>query len=99
MSSTCFPSTYWNWCAFSLIARSLVLVAYHRHFWHRRRHHCLEPPGVSGARLSATVVLYLGLTSLIIMGVVGIIGGFSGGGIGSFLLGIASVTQPALFAP
>jgi len=44
-------------------------------------------------------VLYLGLTSLIIMGVVGIIGGFSGGGIGSFLLGIASVTQPALFAP
>jgi hypothetical protein len=35
-------------------------------------------------------VVYLGITSLI-MGVVGIIGGFSGGGCGSFLLGIASV--------
>jgi len=59
----------------------------------------LNHPGLAALVLSATVVLYLGLTSLIIMGVVGIIGGFSGGGIGSFLLGIASVTQPALFAP
>jgi uncharacterized membrane protein HdeD (DUF308 family) len=50
----------------------------------------LNHPGLAALALPATVVVYLGVTSLI-MGVVGIIGGFTGGGIGSFLLGIASV--------
>jgi uncharacterized membrane protein HdeD (DUF308 family) len=50
----------------------------------------LNHPGLAALALPATIVVYLGITSLI-MGVVGIIGGFSGGGFGSFLLGIASV--------
>lgn len=50
----------------------------------------LNHPGLTALALPTTVVIYLGVVSLI-MGVVGIIGGFSGGGIGSFLLGIASL--------
>jgi uncharacterized membrane protein HdeD (DUF308 family) len=50
----------------------------------------LNHPGLAALALPATLVVYLGITSLI-MGVVGIIGGFSGGGIGSLVLGIASV--------
>ncbi len=50
----------------------------------------LNHPALTALALPTTVVVYLGVLSLI-MGVAGIIGGFSGGGIGSFLLGIASL--------
>ena len=50
----------------------------------------LNHPALTALALPTTVVIYLGVVSLI-MGVIGIIGGFSGGGIGSFLLGIVSL--------
>ena len=50
----------------------------------------LNHPALTALALPTTVVVYLGVVSLI-MGVIGIIGGFSGGGFGSFLLGIASL--------
>jgi uncharacterized membrane protein HdeD (DUF308 family) len=50
----------------------------------------LNHPLLTAVALPATVVIYLGVVSLV-MGVVGIIGGFTGGGIGSFLLGIVSL--------
>jgi uncharacterized membrane protein HdeD (DUF308 family) len=50
----------------------------------------LNHPVLTALALPTTVVVYLGVVSLV-MGVVGIIGGFSGGGIGSFLLGIVSL--------
>jgi uncharacterized membrane protein HdeD (DUF308 family) len=50
----------------------------------------LNHPGLPALALPTTVVIYLGVVSLV-MGVVGIMGGFAGGGIGSFLLGIVSV--------
>jgi uncharacterized membrane protein HdeD (DUF308 family) len=50
----------------------------------------LNHPVLTALALPTTVVVYLGVVSLI-MGVVGIIGGLSGGGFGSFLLGIASL--------
>jgi len=50
----------------------------------------LNHPALTALALPTTVVVYLGIVSLV-MGVVGIIGGFSGGGIGSFLLGIVSL--------
>ena len=50
----------------------------------------LNHPALAALALPTTVVIYLGVVSLA-MGVAGIIGGFSGGGIGSFLLGIVSV--------
>lgn len=50
----------------------------------------LNHPLLTALALPATVVVYLGVLSLI-MGVIGIIGGFSGGGIGSFLLGVVSL--------
>ncbi|HYJ58282.1 MAG TPA: DUF308 domain-containing protein [Methyloceanibacter sp.] len=50
----------------------------------------LNHPVLTAIAIPTTVVIYLGVLSLI-MGVVGIIGGFSGGGVGSFLLGIVSL--------
>ena len=50
----------------------------------------LNHPALTALALPTTVVVYLGVVSLI-MGVVGIIGGFAGGGIGSFILGIMSL--------
>ena len=50
----------------------------------------LNHPALTAVALPTTVVIYLGVFSLV-MGVAGIIGGFSGGGIGSFLLGIFSL--------
>jgi len=50
----------------------------------------LNHPALTALALPTTVVVYLGVVSLV-MGVVGIIGGFSGGGIGSFILGIVSL--------
>jgi uncharacterized membrane protein HdeD (DUF308 family) len=50
----------------------------------------LNHPLLTAIALPATVVIYLGVVSLV-MGIFGIIGGFTGGGIGSFLLGIAGV--------
>ena len=50
----------------------------------------LNHPVLTALALPTTVVIYLGVVSLV-MGVVGIIGGFSGGGIGSFILGIVSL--------
>ena len=50
----------------------------------------LNHPVLTAVALPTTVVIYLGVVSLV-MGVAGIIGGFSGGGIGSFILGIISL--------
>lgn len=50
----------------------------------------LQHPLVTALAIPTAVVVYLGVLA-IIMGVVGIIGGFSGGGFGSFLLGLASL--------
>jgi uncharacterized membrane protein HdeD (DUF308 family) len=50
----------------------------------------LNHPALAALALPTTVVVYLGVISLV-MGVAGIIGGFTGGGIGSFLLGIVSL--------
>jgi uncharacterized membrane protein HdeD (DUF308 family) len=50
----------------------------------------LNHPMLTALALPTTLVIYLGVVSGI-MGVVGIIGGLSGGGFGSFLLGIASL--------
>jgi uncharacterized membrane protein HdeD (DUF308 family) len=50
----------------------------------------LNHPVLAAIALPTTVVVYLGVVSLV-MGVAGIIGGFTGGGIGSFLLGAVSV--------
>jgi uncharacterized membrane protein HdeD (DUF308 family) len=50
----------------------------------------LNHPMLTALALPTTLVIYLGVVSLV-MGVVGIIGGLSGGGFGSFLLGIASL--------
>jgi uncharacterized membrane protein HdeD (DUF308 family) len=50
----------------------------------------LNHPALTALALPTTVVIYLGVVSLV-MGIAGIIGGFSGGGIGSFLLGIFSL--------
>jgi uncharacterized membrane protein HdeD (DUF308 family) len=50
----------------------------------------LNHPVLTALAIPTTLVVYLGVISLI-MGVVGVIGGFSGGGIGSFLLGIFSI--------
>jgi len=50
----------------------------------------LNHPMLTALALPASVVIYLGVVSLI-MGVIGIIGGFTGGGIGAFLLGVVSL--------
>lgn len=50
----------------------------------------LQHPVLTALAIPVTVVVYLGVISLV-MGILGIIGGFSGGGIGSFLLGIVSL--------
>jgi len=50
----------------------------------------LNHPVLTAVALPTTVVIYLGVVSLI-MGVAGIIGGFSGGGFGSFILGVMSL--------
>src|SRR4029078_1567808 len=50
----------------------------------------LNHPLLTAVALPTTVVIYLGVVSLV-MGIAGIMGGFSGGGIGSFLLGIFSL--------
>ena len=50
----------------------------------------LQHPVLTALAIPVTVVVYLGVVSLV-MGVIGLIGGFSGGGIGSFLLGIVSI--------
>ena len=50
----------------------------------------LNHPALTALALPTTVVVYLGVVSLI-MGVAGIVGGFAGGGIGSFILGIMSL--------
>ena len=55
----------------------------------------LNHPALTALALPTTVVIYLGVVSLV-MGIAGIIGGFSGGGIGSFLLGIFSLIIGAL---
>ena len=49
----------------------------------------LNHPVLAAIALPTTIVIYLGVVSLV-MGVAGIIGGFTGGGIGSFLLGAVS---------
>lgn len=50
----------------------------------------LNHPALTALAIPTTVVVYLGVVSLV-MGVVGLIGGFTGGGVGSFLLGIVSI--------
>lgn len=55
----------------------------------------LNHPLLAALALPATVVIYLGAVALI-MGVIGIIGAFSGGGVGSFLLGLISLLIGAL---
>jgi uncharacterized membrane protein HdeD (DUF308 family) len=50
----------------------------------------LNHPVLTAIALPTTVVIYLGVVSLV-MGVVGLIGGFSGGGFASFILGLASL--------
>jgi uncharacterized membrane protein HdeD (DUF308 family) len=55
----------------------------------------LNHPVLTAVALPTTVVIYLGVVSLVV-GVAGIIGGFSGGGIGSFILGIISLRDPGL---
>jgi uncharacterized membrane protein HdeD (DUF308 family) len=50
----------------------------------------LNHPALTALALPTTVVVYLGIVSLV-MGVAGIIGGFTGGGIGSFILGVVSL--------
>ena len=45
--------------------------------------------GILGIVLPTSVAIYLGVLSLV-MGIIGIIGGFAGGGIGSFILGVIS---------
>jgi uncharacterized membrane protein HdeD (DUF308 family) len=50
----------------------------------------LQHPVLTALAIPVTVVVYLGVVSLV-MGVIGLIGGFTGGGIGSFLLGIVSI--------
>jgi uncharacterized membrane protein HdeD (DUF308 family) len=50
----------------------------------------LNHPLLTALALPTTVIIYLGVVSLV-MGILGIIGGFTGGGIGSFLLGIFSL--------
>jgi uncharacterized membrane protein HdeD (DUF308 family) len=49
----------------------------------------LNHPITTAVVLPTTVVIYLGVLSLV-MGIIGIIGGFAGGGIGSFILGVIS---------
>lgn len=55
----------------------------------------LNHPVLTALAIPVTVVVYLGVISLV-MGILGVIGGFSGGGIGSFLLGIVSLIIGAL---
>jgi uncharacterized membrane protein HdeD (DUF308 family) len=55
----------------------------------------LNHPLFAAAILPATLVIYLGVLS-IVMGVFEIIGGFSGGGIGSFILGAINLLIGAL---
>ena len=50
----------------------------------------LNHPVLTALAIPTTVVIYLGVVSLV-MGVIGIIGAFSGGGVGSFLLGLVSL--------
>jgi uncharacterized membrane protein HdeD (DUF308 family) len=50
----------------------------------------LNHPLITALAIPTAVVVYLGVLA-IIMGVIGIIGGLSGGGFGSFLLGLASL--------
>ncbi len=50
----------------------------------------LNHPIATAIALPTTVVIYLGILSLV-MGIIGIIGGFAGGGIGSFILGVISL--------
>jgi uncharacterized membrane protein HdeD (DUF308 family) len=50
----------------------------------------LNHPLLTALAPPATVVIYLGVVSLV-MGVIGIIGAFTGGGVGSFLLGVVSI--------
>jgi len=49
----------------------------------------LNHPVLTALAIPTTVVIYLGVVSMV-MGVIGIIGAFSGGGVGSFLLGLVS---------
>jgi len=49
----------------------------------------LNHPVAAAIVLPTSVAIYLGVLSLV-MGVIGIIGGFAGGGIGSFILGVIS---------
>ena len=49
----------------------------------------LNHPITTAIVLPTTLVIYLGILSLV-MGAIGIIGGFAGGGIGSFILGVIS---------
>lgn len=49
----------------------------------------LNHPLLTAIALPTTVVIYLGVVALV-MGVAGIIGGFTGGGMGSFILGVIS---------
>jgi uncharacterized membrane protein HdeD (DUF308 family) len=50
----------------------------------------LNHPLFAAVILPATLIIYLGVLGLII-GAVGIIGGFTGGGIGSFIFGVISL--------
>jgi uncharacterized membrane protein HdeD (DUF308 family) len=50
----------------------------------------LNHPVLTALAIPTTLVVYLGVISLI-MGVVGVIGGFSGGGIGSFIFGVLNL--------
>jgi uncharacterized membrane protein HdeD (DUF308 family) len=49
----------------------------------------LNHPVATAIVLPTSVAIYLGVLSLV-MGIIGIIGGFAGGGIGSFILGVIS---------
>ena len=66
------------------------LVAPHRHRRNSSRPLCPETPLVAALTVPTVIVIILGVQGLI-MGVLEIVGGFKGGGIGSFILGLINL--------
>src|SRR5271165_2265805 len=69
---------------------SVDLVTPHRHRRNSGRTLCPETPLVAALTVPTLIIIILGVQGLI-MGVLEIIGGFKGGGIGSFILGAISL--------
>ena len=62
------------------------LVSPYRNFWHRRRNLLIRHPLVAALTLPTVIVIIFGVEGMV-MGVLEFIGGFTGGGIGSFIRG------------